>query len=86
MESGGSKATVLPRLVTAGWQRLAKIAQFVVITHNKKTMAIADIMYGVTMQERGVSRIVSVKFNEYNHQTPPARPVAPAETAIPVQV
>ncbi|MDX9971675.1 MAG: chromosome segregation protein SMC [FCB group bacterium] len=37
-------------------------SQFVVITHSKQTMAKADILYGVTQQERGVSTLVSVKF------------------------
>ena len=37
--------------------------QFIVITHNKKTMEVADCLYGVTMQEPGVSKIVSVRWN-----------------------
>ena len=38
--------------------------QFIVVTHNKRTMESAETLYGVTMQEEGVSKLVSVRFNE----------------------
>jgi chromosome segregation protein len=38
--------------------------QFIVVTHNKRTMEAADALYGVTMQEEGASKLVSVKFDE----------------------
>ncbi len=37
--------------------------QFIVVTHNKRTMAAADTLYGVTMEEEGVSKLVAVNFN-----------------------
>jgi chromosome segregation protein len=45
-------------------QEMASGTQFVVITHSKRTMEAAEALYGVTMQEPGVSRLVSVKFNQ----------------------
>ncbi len=38
--------------------------QFIIVSHNKYTMEMADALYGVTMDEPGVSKIVSVQFKE----------------------
>jgi chromosome segregation protein len=45
-------------------RKFAEQTQFIVVTHNKRTMEAADLLYGVTQQESGVSSIVSVKVEE----------------------
>lgn len=44
--------------------RFSKQTQFIVITHRKPTMALADALYGVTMEEKGVSKMISVKLGD----------------------
>ncbi|HEX5544769.1 MAG TPA: hypothetical protein VFX10_04670, partial [Nitrospira sp.] len=43
-------------------RELSSAAQFIVITHNKRTMSIADSLFGVTMEEPGVSKLISVRL------------------------
>ena len=45
-------------------QKFSKDTQFIVITHRKPTMEMADALFGVTMQEKGVSKMVSVKLSD----------------------
>ena len=60
-EANIGRFTQLVREMSAG-------TQFIIITHSKKTMSIAPALYGVTMQEPGVSKLVSVRFNETEAQ------------------
>jgi chromosome segregation protein len=49
-------------------QRFVSMSQFVVITHNKRTISMSDVLYGVTMEERGVSRFVSMRLAQGEHR------------------
>jgi chromosome segregation protein len=64
---------VLDRFVTQ--------SQFVIITHNKRTIAKADILYGVTMEERGISRLVGMRLTEAKPEGErlPAKEQAPTQ-------
>jgi chromosome segregation protein len=52
---------------------LSKETQFVLVTHSKRMMHTADLIYGVTMQEPGVSKVVSVRLGQGIHQDQPQR-------------
>ena len=47
--------------------QLTPLSQFLVVTHNKRTMEVADSLFGVTMEEPGVSKFVSVKVSEFEN-------------------
>jgi chromosome segregation protein len=55
-------------------KRFVLESQFIIITHNKRTVAAAGAIYGVTMEERGVSKTVSMKFNHERGEPEAPRP------------
>ena len=44
-------------------KRFSNNTQFLIVTHNKRTMEAADYLYGITQQEEGISKVVSVELN-----------------------
>jgi len=43
-------------------------SQFIIITHAKRTMSVADVLVGITMQTQGISKKISVRFSEYDEE------------------
>src|SRR5512138_84858 len=65
-------------------QRFLVQSQFIIIPHNKRTIGMADVLYGITMQEQGVSRIVSVKFHKAEEQVTDHKPATiETKTTVP---
>jgi chromosome segregation protein len=53
---------------TQALRELTDRTQFIVVTHNRGTIEAADMLYGVSMDEGGVSKIISLKLNELDEQ------------------
>ena len=58
---------------TALLRKFTESSQFIIITHNKRTIAAAQAIYGITMQEKGVSKVVSMRFHSEHHDAEMAR-------------
>ena len=55
-------------------RQFTKYSQFLVITHNKRTVSAADAIFGATMQEKGVTRLFSMRFNRDKDEAEPSSP------------
>ncbi len=55
-------------------REFTRYSQFVVITHNKRTVSAADAIFGATMQEKGVTRLFSMRFNKERDEAEPTQP------------
>jgi chromosome segregation protein len=65
---------------TAVLRDFLELSQFIIVTHSKKTMACADVLYGITMQESGISKRVAVRFEDWpDHEEPQGNGAAEAE-------
>ena len=65
--------------------RFVNQSQFVIITHNKRTIAKADILYGVTMEERGISKLVGIRLSKAQptqDSAPTEQPSTPRQTSL----
>lgn len=61
-------------------------SQFLIITHNQHTIAASDLVYGVTQQEKGISKVISMRLNEIGNKNlneTPTEPTVEVETNLP---
>ncbi|HUQ68818.1 MAG TPA: chromosome segregation protein SMC, partial [Planctomycetaceae bacterium] len=63
---------------TAVLKEFRQTTQFIMITHHKRSMTVADVLYGVTMEESGISKRMSVRFEDIGEQGDIHRPAAAA--------
>jgi chromosome segregation protein len=50
---------------TSVLREFTDLSQFILVTHSKKTMACADVLYGITMQESGISKQIAIRFEDW---------------------
>jgi chromosome segregation protein len=68
-----------------GIRAMTDRSQFIVITHSKRTMQAVDVLYGVTMQEAGVSKLVGVRVGDSQTRSARKRTQAPPESQAPAE-